>query len=341
MQTTDLPPFDPFAPGEFQSGLSAATTKFVGVDLNSLAVETLLEVNGTVSEAVSDGRWLAWTSGLENTLNVRDLQDGAQSRLLEDQAETTRFTLIALDTGRLVVTWRIALDSLQSMVTVIDLASGEQTTIGPVKIGYAPSAVAISGDRLALRVQQPGAQEPFTPRTDDMIDHIDLRTGERSTLVSNPGIEYGSLFISDDRLIWTEIDLSTNRFEVHSYDLHSGRIESLATFGQDVGLGFNEIDDIGQAGFLIHRLDLPGGLFLPFPFALPISSNEAYVFHLFDGSTRTIFENELRFPPETPPIPVEPVVLADFIVLRDSVSAEYIVHNIESNEQRRFDPFAQ
>lgn len=339
-----------------------AMTKVVAMNLETLAVEPIIEQTVPFSmSAVSDGHWLVWDDSVNPGLVVRDLETGAESRLFEDMSrEDSNVRPLQVDGGRLVVLARsFVVSPPRSLLVIVDLASGNQRLIGPV----ASSGVALSGDLLAFgtRPSDDSDTPPFAEFLGGRnIELVDLATGEQKTLASNPDLsEIGRVWIAGTRVIWTEErppDLSDELVVfgvvvVKSYDTQSG--QSVTVTSLPIGRSALEeperqqLADVGPGGILVRRTRAATPLLIgSLQLALVGQESESYEVRGFDGKSMPVIEFTgpfvLKVYPNSPPFSSTGArMVGDFIVLRDSISGDYVVHDVRTGSQRRFDPFAE
>ena len=307
----------------------------VAVDLETLMAQPLL----TAFEAymygpASDGRWLAWADHHEKVLRVRDLESGAESRFLEGQVEGGSVELLGLRAGRLVLS-ASGSESVAATLVVIDLASGEQSSIGMLEGTVSPWDVEVADDWLALPVYPTVQGESDGPSLGVRIDLVDLRSGQRRTLPEDIPGGSSSRTISNGQVRWPSEGEDAEHGDIRSYDPDTGEVVTVATYDLPTGTDWTSVVDIGQSGVLLaqerYESDSASGSFLG-------GQTVAYIYVPAEGPAITLHEFSYAFP--NVPYYAEPPQFIDrFVLFRHAYEGDYIVFDPQFETERRLDPF--
>ncbi len=317
------------------------TAQLVAVDRSSLETRVLFDgLQADLFGMDSDGRWLVWPDGESGELWLMDLDVDADPRRL-DPPLTGQLSVREVVGGRaLVMQWA---DNTRAWL-VIDLTTGEEM-LREESIQF--PVMNRAGELAAFR-DIPA--EPETAIGDIAagryatrnIELIDLASGETSAVISDPSIQDANrLYLTDDTLLWVahEYDGSASRSALFAYDLGTGVSRMVAELEGVTGSTSTHVGDVGSAGVL---LDSSSGFedFEENPLALlTVKITKSYELMSFDGSRRTVLEvafGLFDFAAQSS----DPVLIDDAAVFAHPSDGDYVVVNLESGVERRFDPFA-
>jgi hypothetical protein len=304
----------------------------VAVDLRTLALDPILtDFEASMYWPVSDGRWLAWADHLEKALRVRELESGNESRFLEGQAEAGAVQPLALDAGRLIVSMPGS-GSLAEQLVVIELSSGEQSTIATFEgSALLPEDIVLEGNLLAFPVHaasEPEGQDSLS--VDTRIDLIDLDTGERRTIATD--VVGGPLGIVGGQVFWVVESTGTGLVEVRGYDPQTGETETILTFDTETDGGQTHAVDIGGPGLLLSSVRSD---------ASPLGGQtESYALQRRDGTSTTFYEYTYSLA-ELPFYAEPPGFVGSFVVFRDAYNGSYWIFDSVTGTQRQLEPFPE
>lgn len=325
-------------------------TEVLVVNLHTLESELL--VGNVPSDSfwlMSDGRWLAWMeyawdADEEGSIHVIHLDSGTESTYFRGLAGGRIQDIVTVSGGYLVLEAGSRPYSATSLV-VINLDSGEQQAIEQAFLagGYAGfngqgGSVVIRDNTLLMHVWPPYEEgidiESETPLT-STIDRVDPTTGERSTLVADAGPESdGGLYLVDDQILllsspWDDSTPTTVRS--FSLDGGSGKILlELETPGPMTGWSY--VEALNERGVVIYTSENEWTSLLNF------KVHEWLEFRAFDGSVVAVAETVTEgF--DIAPLELTGWLVENYVIYRDPLEYDYVVFDVETQEERRFDPF--
>lgn len=352
MQTRWPDPFGGVAPADFLSGELGAElfeyeppdTEFVRVNLRTLETQRL-NVESVVDSfaARTDGTWLAWQDWEQAGVHVFNMDTGEQTTHFGDAASRSILSIAALRDPYLVLQAGPP-TYLTTALVVINLETDEQLFISPALlvegyIGYDTElgSVAVAGDRLAMHVWETleSAEDLDRPLT-STIDLIDLTSGERSVLVENlDGEVHSALRLEADGLLLFHSPYAAPT-TVRSFPLDGGDPLILAQFTPaDSFAVYSEVETFNTHGLLI-RTSVTGPTIF--------GNRELFDFRTFDGATTRMFEHTytpFSYIPFSSALLPAARLIDEFVVYQDSEQPGFVVVDVTTQTERRFDPFGR
>ncbi len=341
------PFFGPPAPpgalddGGFDPGLDPPppTMQVVSVDLNSMETQVLVDdAPGDVFGMRGDGQWLVWPDLTENVLRVMNLDADSEPRGIDSAYLDGAANILAVSGGRMLAA---AWGEDHHFLVLYDLTTGEETLLD----NYVSRGAALNGDTLAAFREEPDVEQGSggEPSSARRIELLDLASGEVLVTINDPSIGgAGHLYLTDEQVFWTVYgyDHSSRSVTLFAYDLNAGFSEQIAEITSTTNVGSTSIVDIGPAGVLLDsrfgtELDADNSLAA----LLRMKTTQSYILMSLDGRTRTLFE--FSYGVFEPPLyMIEPVLLAESVLFRHPLDGEYVLLNLDSGAEQRFDPFA-
>lgn len=316
----------------------------------------------TSPTAAASARWIVWNDPLQSGVIVWDRVSGQQATYLASDAQTpsSLYEFLALDG---VVLWLHRLDyeelpdpvGVQNpMLLSIDLTTGASTDFGPVFDEASYKVLPRNGALLAFEsLGDPWADAGAEQTTDEFsfdfvppaiqyqLVSFDVATREKTVLVDSlgEGVYPADLMLDGSgRVLWREDDFTANTTTIRAMTLPDRTVTTLTTFTIEAPTLDSEqtlpLSPSGRAssviawnerGILIQESEFTGGAeFFP-------DTAQRYVFRGFDGKefeVASFSTNGLFLAPIT-------TVVGDTVVVRDVISGELILTNIDSQESKR------